>query len=168
MLSGSQHVSHFKKKTLCRKVANYCVWCFLLKGQARRFPEDQEAQAAPAHQHLPMENDRVIYWWMRCFHNVHFLNNTVCFTLGPGRPIPVSPWIPGGPGSPLSPYKNKYTCKAQTPYFITDLCIFSLCCICSLVPPTPHLNTCFSYMQSLTIFKEALNMYYRILSLLQT
>ena len=28
------------------------------------------------------------------------------FTLGPGRPIPVSPWIPGGPGSPLSPYKT--------------------------------------------------------------
>lgn len=113
--------------------------------------------------------NRVIYWWITCFHNVNFLNNTtVCFTLGPGRPIPVSPCIPGGPGSPLSPYKNKHTCKAQTPYFITDLCIFSLCCICSLVPPTPHLNTCFSYMQSLTIFKEALNMYYGILSLLQT
>lgn len=42
-----------------------------------------------------------------CSHHFIFQNNRVAdFTLGPGRPIPVSPWIPGGPGSPLSPYKK--------------------------------------------------------------
>lgn len=51
--------------------------------------------------------NRVRHRWIICSHDFTFQNNTVAdFTLGPRRPIPVSPWIPGGPGSPLSPYKN--------------------------------------------------------------
>lgn len=38
------------------------------------------------------------------FRSFAFWNNgAVNCTLGPGRPIPVSPWIPDGPGSPRSP-----------------------------------------------------------------
>lgn len=43
-----------------------------------------------------------------CSRGIIFPNNRVSeFTLEPGRPIPVSPWIPGGPESPLSPYKKR-------------------------------------------------------------
>lgn len=45
--------------------------------------------------------------YMCCAFNFSVTMGAVSFTLGPGRPIPVSPWIPGGPGSPRSPYGRR-------------------------------------------------------------
>lgn len=51
------------------------------------------------------DGDEVETWKWNYMFGFAFCNNeAVKCTLGPGRPIPVSPWIPGGPGSPRSPY----------------------------------------------------------------
>lgn len=80
---------------------------YLPGGQARQVPEARGALVAPERRHHPVGacDSEVSAGAIR--HVQH--NRVADLTLGPGRPIPVSPWIPGGPGSPLSPYKNTDT-----------------------------------------------------------
>lgn len=79
--------------------------------QIHQFLEDLEALVAPGNQHHPGESKECSdegRQESRLLCSMLFQNSSVNnFTLGPGRPIPVSPWIPDGPGSPLSPYKMK-------------------------------------------------------------
>lgn len=141
------------------------VMCFLLEGLVRQFPEDPEAPAAPECQHYPVSvtegwvhgrGDEHMFWWL-------LLPWWQTPTLGPGRPIPVSPWIPGGPGSPLSPYKTNTPSLNYLFYYRHQYLLYmSPNELYGGVPPCSHLNMCFHYMYDLTAFKVMVNTHYGI------
>lgn len=114
---------------------------------------------------LPCECDRGMSSWTRWWTYVLVTSPSMMTnpTLGPGRPIPVSPWIPGGPGSPLSPYKtNTLSLNCLFYYRHQYLLYTSPNELYGGVPPSSHLNMCFRYMYYLTAFKVMVNTHYGV------